>query len=113
MSLMNVADHLWSQVLIRAVFLFDYCYSQEFLRSQDRSAGTHLTSITEGLETAKFRSYFDNWPQMVAPRLYEEGREKVAGLPSFTNLIPSKEKKNIYMGIATVAMQFLYIVMII
>ncbi|XP_015873827.3 villin-1 [Ziziphus jujuba] len=54
--------------------------TEEFLRSQDRSAGTHLTSITEGLETAKFRSYFDNWPQMVAPRLYEEGREKVAAI---------------------------------
>jgi hypothetical protein len=57
---------------------------QDFLRNQGRSAGTHVTSITEGLETTKFRSYFDNWPQTVELKLYEEGREKVAGFNSFT-----------------------------
>lgn len=83
---------------------------QEFLRSQGRSAGTHLTLITEGLETAKFRSYFDNWPQLVAPRLYEEGREKVAGSLPLPTLL---HQKKINMGKTTVAVQFLYIVIII
>lgn len=41
---------------------------------------THLTFLTEGLETSIFRSYFKNWPQVVEPKLYEEGRGKVAGL---------------------------------
>ncbi|KAL5580762.1 hypothetical protein UlMin_013204 [Ulmus minor] len=54
--------------------------TENFLRNQGRSAGTHLTLITEGLETAKFRSYFHNWPQKVEPKLYEEGREKVAAI---------------------------------
>lgn len=56
---------------------------QDFLRNHNRSGGTHLSLITEGLETAKFRSFFTNWPQKVEPRLYEEGREKVAGLFDF------------------------------
>ena len=60
---------------------------QDFLRNQGRSAGTHLSLIAEGLETAKFRSYFANWPQNVEPRLYEEGREKVAGLISLLTLL--------------------------
>ncbi|PON63017.1 Villin [Parasponia andersonii] len=54
--------------------------AEDFLRNQGRSAGTHLSLITEGLETAKFRSYFTDWPQKVEPRLYEEGREKVAAI---------------------------------
>lgn len=53
---------------------------QDFLRNQGRSTGTHLTFLTEGLETAAFRSYFDSWPQTVEPKLYDEGREKVAGI---------------------------------
>lgn len=58
---------------------------QDFLRNQGRSAGTHSTFITEGLEPAKFRSYFDNWPQKVETKLYEEGRGKVAGLMPLPN----------------------------
>ncbi|PRQ34453.1 putative villin/Gelsolin, ADF-H/Gelsolin-like domain-containing protein [Rosa chinensis] len=54
--------------------------TEGFLRNQGRSAGTHVTSITEGLETAKFRSYFDSWPQTVELKLYEEGRDKVAAM---------------------------------
>ncbi|KAM1697997.1 hypothetical protein ACFX14_029174 [Malus domestica] len=54
--------------------------TEDFLRNQGRSAGTHSVFITEGLETVKFRSYFDNWPQTVKIKLYEEGREKVAAM---------------------------------
>ncbi|XP_059429966.1 villin-1 isoform X2 [Corylus avellana] len=54
--------------------------SEDFLRNQDRSTGTQLTFLTEGLESAIFRSYFDNWPQKVEPKLYEEGRGKVAAI---------------------------------
>ncbi|XP_059290095.1 villin-1-like, partial [Lycium ferocissimum] len=51
-----------------------------FLRSEGRSSSTHLTFITEGSETASFKSYFSNWPLFVEPKLYEEGREKVAAI---------------------------------
>ncbi|XP_031271034.1 villin-1-like [Pistacia vera] len=54
--------------------------SEDFLRNQGRSTGTHLTFLTEGLETAVFKSYFDSWPQTVEPKLYDEGREKVAAI---------------------------------
>ncbi|XP_050367223.1 villin-1 isoform X2 [Argentina anserina] len=54
--------------------------TEDFLRNQGRSAGTHVTNITEGLETAKFRSFFYNWPQTVELKLYEEGRDKVAAM---------------------------------
>lgn len=53
---------------------------QDFVRSQGRSVGTHITFLTEGSETTLFRSYFDRWPQKVEPKLYEEGRGKVAGV---------------------------------
>ncbi|TXG46477.1 hypothetical protein EZV62_028024 [Acer yangbiense] len=54
--------------------------SEGFLRSQGRSIGTHVTFLTEGLETAVFRSYFDSWPQTTETKLYDEGREKVAAI---------------------------------
>ncbi|KAK2641213.1 hypothetical protein Ddye_022976 [Dipteronia dyeriana] len=54
--------------------------SEDFLRSQGRSIGTHVTFLTEGLETAVFRSYFDSWPQTTKTKLYDEGREKVAAI---------------------------------
>lgn len=41
--------------------------------------GTCVTLLTEGLETAAFRSHFVNWPHKVDIKLYEEGRGKVAG----------------------------------
>lgn len=52
---------------------------QDFLRKQERSNGTHLTFLTEGLETLIFKSYFNSWPQTAETKLYDEGREKVAG----------------------------------
>ncbi|GLT52033.1 hypothetical protein SLA2020_253960 [Shorea laevis] len=54
--------------------------AEDFLREQGRSNGTHLTFITEGLETPMFRSYFSSWPQTVETKLYDEGREKVAAM---------------------------------
>ncbi|CAH9129223.1 unnamed protein product [Cuscuta epithymum] len=54
--------------------------AEDILRSQGRSAGTHLTFLTEGTETAVFMSYFRDWPQSVEPKLYEEGRGKVAAI---------------------------------
>ncbi|XP_012067717.1 villin-1 isoform X2 [Jatropha curcas] len=51
----------------------------DFLRSQSRSTTTHLTFLTEGFETSVFRSYFESWPR-VEPKLYEEGRGKVAAI---------------------------------
>ncbi|XVF05346.1 hypothetical protein REPUB_Repub05bG0164200 [Reevesia pubescens] len=54
--------------------------AEDFLRKQDRSNGTHLTFLTEGLETSIFKSYFNRWPQTVDTRLYDEGREKVAAI---------------------------------
>ncbi|XAR60727.1 hypothetical protein NMG60_11034210 [Bertholletia excelsa] len=53
---------------------------EDFVRAQGKSASTHLTFLTQGTETALFKSYFDNWPQTVEPKLYEEGREKVAAI---------------------------------
>lgn len=54
--------------------------TEDLLRNQGRSMATHLTFLTEGLETSIFRSYFNNWPQVVEPKLYEEGRGKVAAI---------------------------------
>lgn len=73
---MNLIDHDHIQSFSR-VFFPDLL--QGFLRSQGRSIGTHVTFLTEGLETAVFRSYFDSWPQTTETKLYDEGREKVAG----------------------------------
>ncbi|KAJ6716039.1 VILLIN-1 [Salix koriyanagi] len=54
--------------------------TEDLLRNQGRSMTTHLTFLTQGLETSIFRSYFKNWPQVVEPKLYEEGRGKVAAI---------------------------------
>ncbi|KAJ6691914.1 VILLIN-1 [Salix purpurea] len=54
--------------------------TEDLLRNQGRSMATHLTFLTQGLETSIFRSYFKNWPQVVEPKLYEEGRGKVAAI---------------------------------
>ncbi|KAK2969183.1 hypothetical protein RJ640_025896, partial [Escallonia rubra] len=53
---------------------------EDFLRTGNRSVGTHLTFLTEGSETALFRSYFKAWPQITELKLYEEGRWKVAAI---------------------------------
>ncbi|KAI9073613.1 hypothetical protein K1719_044425 [Acacia pycnantha] len=53
---------------------------ENFLRNEGRSNGTHMTFLSEGLESNIFRSYFGNWPKNVDTTLYEEGREKVAAI---------------------------------
>ncbi|KAH0854589.1 hypothetical protein HID58_063690 [Brassica napus] len=52
----------------------------EFLRKEGRSTSTSLVLLTEGLENARFRSFFDEWPQTAESSLYNEGREKVAAM---------------------------------
>ncbi|XP_022948221.1 villin-1 isoform X1 [Cucurbita moschata] len=54
--------------------------AEDFVRKQDRSTGTHLTFLTEGLETTAFKVCFEDWPKTVEPKLYEEGRGKVAAI---------------------------------
>ncbi|KAJ7959797.1 Villin-1 [Quillaja saponaria] len=51
-----------------------------FLRNDGRSNKVHLTFLSEGLESASFMSHFGNWPKTAEPKLYEEGREKVAAI---------------------------------
>ncbi|XP_020571122.1 villin-1 isoform X2 [Phalaenopsis equestris] len=53
---------------------------EEFMHTQDRPVSIHTTFLTEGSETAKFKSYFKDWPQNAAPSLYIEGRGKVAAI---------------------------------
>ncbi|CAN1808989.1 VLN1 [Linum perenne] len=53
---------------------------EDFVRTQGRSTTAHLSFLTEGSESSIFRSYFADWPQVVEPKLYEEGREKVAAM---------------------------------
>ncbi|KAL9320008.1 hypothetical protein ACSQ67_011847 [Phaseolus vulgaris] len=53
---------------------------EDFVRNEGRSIKTHLTFLSEGLESTIFRSYFTNWPRTVELRLYEEGKEKVAAI---------------------------------
>ncbi|KAK7387220.1 hypothetical protein VNO78_27824 [Psophocarpus tetragonolobus] len=53
---------------------------EDFVRNEGRSNKTHLTFLSEGLESTIFRSYFTNWPKTVEPRLYEDGKEKVAAI---------------------------------
>ncbi|XVF00247.1 hypothetical protein REPUB_Repub03eG0268500 [Reevesia pubescens] len=52
--------------------------AEDFLRKHDRLNGTHITFLTEGLETSMFKSYFNSWPQTAKIKLYGEGRGKVA-----------------------------------
>ncbi|GAB2234000.1 hypothetical protein Drorol1_Dr00003235 [Drosera rotundifolia] len=54
--------------------------TEDFLRYQGRSTGSYLTLLTEGLETPRFRSYFDGWEPKEKLKLYEEGRGKVAAI---------------------------------
>ncbi|KAL8233011.1 hypothetical protein R6Q57_002789 [Mikania cordata] len=71
--------------------------AEDFLRAQERSVNTHLAFLTEGSETAIFKSYFDDWPQTVEPKLYEEGREKVAAMFKHTGFdvkeLPDEDDK--------------------
>ncbi|KAL4558345.1 hypothetical protein LXL04_036544 [Taraxacum kok-saghyz] len=72
--------------------------AEDFLRAQERPVNTHLAFLTEGSETAIFKSYFDDWPRTVAPKLYEEGRGKVAAMFKQTGYdveeIPDEDEKS-------------------
>ncbi|XP_023732245.1 villin-1 [Lactuca sativa] len=72
--------------------------AEDFLRAQERPVNTHLAFLTEGAETAIFKSYFDDWPQTVAPKLYEEGRGKVAAMFKQTGYdveeLPDEDEKS-------------------
>ncbi|KAH0854555.1 hypothetical protein HID58_063721 [Brassica napus] len=52
------------------------CDSEEFLRKEGRSTSTSLVLLTEGLENARFRSFFDEWPQTAESSLYNEVEKK-------------------------------------
>ncbi|KAL1195728.1 Villin-1 [Cardamine amara subsp. amara] len=55
--------------------------SEEFLRKEGRSTSASLVLLTEGLENARFRSFFNKWPQTAESiSLYNEGREKMAAM---------------------------------
>ncbi|XP_068638444.1 villin-1 [Aristolochia californica] len=54
--------------------------TEGFVTSQGRSTSSHITFLTDGSETAAFRSYFSGWSGTAESTLYEEGREKVAAL---------------------------------
>ncbi|XP_048504657.1 villin-1 isoform X3 [Beta vulgaris subsp. vulgaris] len=54
--------------------------TEDFLRSQGRSTRTLVTVLTEGSETPKYKSYFAGWPPTDNPKLYEEGKGKVAAI---------------------------------
>lgn len=78
--LLRKKNHLLAQVLSTEMLLkFVLIPIQEFMRSEGRPINIQLTVLTEGSETAIFRSYFDDWPEKVEIKLYEEGRGKVAG----------------------------------
>lgn len=72
--------------------------AEDFLRAQERPVNTHLAFLTEGSETAIFKSYFDDWPRTVAPKLYEEGRGKVAAMFKQTGYdvaeLPDEDEKS-------------------
>ncbi|MFS8022362.1 putative villin headpiece, villin/Gelsolin, ADF-H/Gelsolin-like domain superfamily [Helianthus anomalus] len=54
--------------------------AEDFLRAQEKPVNTQLAVLKEGSETGIFKSYFDDWPLTVEPKLYEEGRGKVAAM---------------------------------
>ncbi|XP_072986013.1 villin-1 isoform X1 [Typha latifolia] len=53
---------------------------EDYMHSQGRTTSTHTTFLTEGSEIAKFKSYFNGWPQNLSPNLYVQGRGKVAAI---------------------------------
>ncbi|XP_076946933.1 villin-1-like [Bidens hawaiensis] len=71
--------------------------AEDFLRTQERPVDTHLAFLTEGSETTIFKSYFDDWPQIVESKLYAEGREKVAAMFKQTGFdvaeLPDEDEK--------------------
>lgn len=50
------------------------------MHSQGRSFNVRTFIMTEGHETVDFKQHFQHWPRNVELKLYEAGREKVAGV---------------------------------
>lgn len=50
------------------------------MHSQGRTFSSHTVIMTEGHETVDFKLHFQHWPRNVELKLYEAGREKVAGV---------------------------------
>ena len=63
------------------------------MHSQGRSLNVRIGIMTEGHETVDFKLHFQHWPKNVDLKLYEAGREKVAGVRTmvifFHQLFPS------------------------
>ncbi|VAH02389.1 unnamed protein product [Triticum turgidum subsp. durum] len=53
---------------------------EEYVHLQDRSSIGRTVIMTEGHEIVDFKLHFQHWPKNVVQKLYEAGREKVAGL---------------------------------
>ncbi|KAG2616453.1 villin-1-like isoform X1 [Panicum virgatum] len=53
---------------------------EDYVHSQGRSSAVRTVIMTEGHETDDFKLHFQHWPKIVEMKLYDAGREKVAGL---------------------------------
>nr|XP_027110980.1 villin-1-like isoform X2 [Coffea arabica] len=78
--------------------------TEDFVRAQGKSTEIKLTFLTEGSETASFKSYFGDWPEKAEPKLYEEGRGKVAAIfkqqgYDVKELPDDNEEANLFMDI--------------
>jgi hypothetical protein len=49
------------------------------VRCEGRQSNARSVILTEGHETVEFKMHFQHWPKNAVPKLYEAGREKVAG----------------------------------
>jgi len=59
------------------------------VHSQGRSSNVRTVIMTEGHETDDFKLHFQHWPKIVEMKLYDAGREKVAGVRTRTTVILS------------------------
>lgn len=50
------------------------------MHSQGRSSSVRTVLVSEGHETVDFKLHFHHWPNIVEIKLYDAGREKVAGV---------------------------------
>ncbi|GJN36015.1 hypothetical protein PR202_gb24838 [Eleusine coracana subsp. coracana] len=59
---------------------------EEYVHSQGRSFNVRTVIMTEGNETVDFKLQFQLWAKNVEVKLYEAGREKVAGVKTIVEL---------------------------
>lgn len=50
------------------------------MHSQGSSSSIRTVIMAEGHETVDFKMHFQHWPKNAVIKLYEAGREKVAGV---------------------------------